>query len=99
MIELNYSRKFNTELLEIVSYFKNNISVEAANKLVDSIFSSINLLSYFPRIGKFRAIDYSINKEFYLLVTGHYFIYYSVCKNIVSIDGIKDTRTGDSYKI
>ena len=99
MIELVYSQRFKAELSEIASYIATHSSKEASEKVVESVFSSILLLNHFPRIGRFRAIDYVGAKEFYLLVTGHYFVYYSVCGNNVYIDGIKDTRTGDSYKI
>ena len=91
MIKLLYSQRFNVELLEITSYIKNNSSVTIAEKVAESIMSSIKLLENFPYMGKLRYIDEN-SKDYRLLITGHYYIYYSVDHEEVRIDGIKDCR-------
>ena len=92
MIKLNYSRRFRVEISEITEYLIRNLSKEAAIAITDSIMSSISLLTDFPRLGVFRAYDVTYDIEYHLLVSGRYFIYYSIKGESIKIDGIKDSR-------
>ena len=91
MIELLYSRRFNVELQEIALYISKMSSTAIAEKVVDSILSSVKLLQDFPYMGRLRYID-EHSKDYRLLITGHYYIYYSVDHEVVRVDGIKDCR-------
>jgi plasmid stabilization system protein ParE len=98
MISIIYSERFKVELDEIMRFLKKAVSVEFAYKTFDSILSSIRLLQTFPAIGRLRACDVDTGREYHLLVTGHYFIYYSYLFEEVRIDGIKDVRN-EAYHI
>ena len=92
MYQIKYSRRFSAELSEIVEYLSTHYSVDVASNTAESIMSSISLLAKFPRIGVLRAFNVSLATEYHLLVSGHYFVYYSIHLNEIRIDGIKDSR-------
>lgn len=98
MIKIYYSQRFKEELSEIALFIANQAGKDAANKVIESIMSSIKLLNHFPKIGVFRGIDKTNTKEFHLLFSGNYFVYYSIFRDKIYIDGIKDTRA-NYYKI
>ena len=98
MYNVIYSDRFKEELKEIAVFVARLSNKDAATKLIESIMSSIRLLSHFPKIGILRYLDERSSKEFHLLITGHYFVYYSIFEDTIRIDGIKNTRTG-VYKI
>lgn len=94
MYRIVYSQRFKSEISDIAEYLATHYSTKVAENTIESILSSISILIEFPRIGKFRAYNEMLGIEFHLLVTGRYFVYYSIYQEEIRIDGIKDTRQG-----
>jgi len=77
--------------LELVYDFLALKSVNAAEKLVESILMRTRQLENFPNSGAIET-KLSLNKEYRYLVEGHFKIIYSQGEKSVAIEAVIDTR-------
>ena len=85
----------NTELENIYSYFKENVSKRTAKKIVSGITQEVKILPEHPEIGQIEQLLIGQKENFrYLLSKRNYKIIYWVNheKNLIEIVDIFDTR-------
>ncbi|GHU97114.1 hypothetical protein FACS189483_02150 [Spirochaetia bacterium] len=88
-----WSQDAGEELLEIVSWYKYNVGVNAAQKTYTKINTQIKKLKDMPGIGKPVQILKDIGVHDYLqIIIEHWILYYKIEKENINIISIIDGR-------
>lgn len=96
MVEITYSlvwsRDAKKELRAIALYYKKEVSLRVAQKIVESIQSEARRLIHMPLIGQIEPSLANELIEYRYLVSGNYKIIYYVKNNKIRINNIYDCR-------
>jgi toxin ParE1/3/4 len=90
---------FSSEILvDIITYYKQNISISVAKNVKSTIFEATRSLINHPEIGQIEESLKQLNEGHRYLVEGNYKIIYKQVKEGILITDVFDTRQ-DPVKI
>lgn len=91
-MKILWTKKAENHLIEIHSYYKQNVSVKVAKSIKQNIFNKIEILQTHPKSGQSEELLKDRNFEYRYLIENNYKIIYWIEKDIVKIAAVFDCR-------
>lgn len=87
------------EYKELLSYYKNTVGIQAAQKFSEEILGTINNLKTFPEMGLLKSERLLGKYGFRALFIGKYVCIYRVDEDAVRIFHLADARSNYMYNL
>jgi toxin ParE1/3/4 len=95
-VEVFWTKFALSSLSDIYTYYKNNLSITIADKLLDNIISASAQLETFPNSGTKEDLLDDFNDEYRYIVRGNYKMIYKVSDGKIFITDVFDSRQDPS---